>query len=138
MLNPFLEINWRPGTPELRKFALTLLGCLLAIGLVLSVAVFGYGRESLMVYLKATAAAVGVMAVGLFLPRALLCLYYPWFALGAAVGLVVGNMLLLFFYYTFFSLYALGLHFTGKTAKFMRPGWRDCGEKTLESYFRQH
>ncbi len=138
MINPFLEINWRPGTPELRKFALTLIVCLMAIACGLALAIFGYGEERLQGYLTASAIGGAALTLGLVFPPLLRLLYYPWFALGASIGLVIANVLLMFFYFTFFSLYALGLHFSGRTARFLCSGWRECSEKKPESYFRQY
>ena len=36
MINPFAEVNWKPGRPELRKFGRDLLvvGGVLAIGMI--------------------------------------------------------------------------------------------------------
>ena len=34
MLNPFHEVNWRPGLPELRKFALSLVVALKIVEII--------------------------------------------------------------------------------------------------------
>ena len=138
MLNPYREINWRPQRDDLRQFAAVvgwgflLLGLAAALGLVFSAAPAWRN-------LSRIGFAGGIMFMTLRLvPRLLLPVYYLWFAVGGALGLVVGNLLLTVFYYGLLTPYGLAARTIGRR-KFFRSGWRRYQpEQDLQRYFRPY
>jgi len=138
MINPFLEVNWHPGQTALRRFGVTLWLGLAVVESVLLVLAHGYGAVTAVAQ-TVTMTGLLLLPVGLTFPRLLLPFYYPWFILGCIAGLIISNVLLALFFYSFFTVYALVLRLTGKTAEFLRPGWREHHDVTSpERYFRQY
>jgi hypothetical protein len=108
MLNPFKEINWRPGTSELRNFARSLIIGIPCVALLLLL--IGYLRgKGWNMSLALTISGVGVVAGGLFygLPILARPVYAAWYFLACCLGLVLGNALLALVFYVFVT--GLGL-----------------------------
>jgi len=100
MLNPFQEVNWRPGLREKRKFAVSLMVGFPSMALVLFVArgLMGRGWEPMF---PGKLAAVGFV-VGLTLwlcPFLAKPFYVVWYFLACCIGVVVGNLMLVLLYY---------------------------------------
>jgi hypothetical protein len=108
MLNPFHDVNWKPGPGEKRRFAWSLvLGfpCL-ALGLfVLRRVATGDWDPRLPLIVGIVGVAVGVVL--LLAPGIALPFYRAWYFLGCCLGFVTGNVLLTLFYFLCFTPVAL-------------------------------
>jgi hypothetical protein len=118
MINPFADINWKPDERELRKFGRSLVigGPILAAvfaGLRLAVPAYA-GRCGVIAAIFAGAALAGCFALAL--PRWSRPVYLVWYFLAACIGTVISNVLLLAFYYLFFTPFALVMRATGRDA----------------------
>jgi hypothetical protein len=110
MLNPFLEINWRPSLPERRKFAVSLVvGCP-----IVAAALFSAGRwhhspatTSAALMVGATGTALGL--VFWLLPQIARPFYIIWYGVAGGVGFVVGNALLVMIYLFVFAPIGLAM-----------------------------
>jgi hypothetical protein len=95
MVNPFKEVNWNPGIPERRKFALSLIIGFPCIAVVLLV--FGLLRGKGGNFPLAAAIGGGGLAMGLLLrglPQIARPFYVAWYFVACCIGIVVGNVAL--------------------------------------------
>lgn len=95
MLNPFQEINWRPGLVARRKFAMSLIIGFPCIATALLVA--QRWRTGAWNFSPAlTLASVGFIfgAVLWSLPQIARPFYVVWYGVACAIGFVIGNTLL--------------------------------------------
>ena len=147
MINPFAEINWNPEEKDILSFGRAMLIGFSAIaviflivnlfrlplsqGLTVPIAIFFIGA---LLYIISN---IGVGAAKPF--------YFIWFFLAATIGIVVSNILLMAFYYLFFSVFAFLFRsisgrdpLTLKKNSNKKSWWVEIqGEKTLKSYFKQ-
>ena len=107
MVNPFHDINWRPDLAARRRFGLSLVVGFLVLASALAVAV--RLRSGTWAEWPLVMGAVGVGLGGFCwcLPRFARPLYVIWYALGASIGIVVSNVLLVLTYYL--TLVPIGL-----------------------------
>jgi len=100
MINPFKDVNWKPGLPEKRSFARSLvLGfpCV-ALGLILiNRAVSGGWHLAGPLWIGGTGVAVGVVLYAL--PIIAKPFYLVWYFVSCCIGMVVSNLLLAAFFY---------------------------------------
>ena len=108
MINPYQQVNWKPGTAELRQFAKSLIVGfpVIAIALLLFGRIFHNSWDS---PFALKLGAWGSLAGALFfvIPAVAKPFYFVWYAISCAIGLVLGNVLLGTFYYTLLT--AIGL-----------------------------
>lgn len=125
MINPFLEVNWRPGRDERRRFAKSLM-----VGFpILALVGLCAGR-----WLNGAWPLTGAIILGgtgLFFGAFLWCFpamarpfYIGWFGAACAVGLVISNVLFSAFYLLFFTAFGLLRRMWGNGAlsKGFEPG----------------
>ena len=95
MVNPFREVNWKPGPHERRKFALSLIIGFPCVAVVLLV--FGLLRGKGWNFPLAAVVGGGGLALGLLLrmlPRLVRPVYVAWYFVACCIGMVVGNLAL--------------------------------------------
>jgi hypothetical protein len=107
MMNPFADVNWKPGVPERKKFAVSLI-----IGFPLIAILFGvvtrlakHTWNPFFLWLGIIGLAVGVVLW--LLPQIARPFYVVWYFLGCCVGIVVGNVIFALFYYLVFTPFGL-------------------------------
>ena len=148
MINPFDDVNWRPNEKDLRSFGRSML--LGFSGLSILAFVLNISRLPLdeSVPIPAVLFLVGVfffLVSRLGTPVAL-PFYWVWYALAGSIGIVVANLLLLLFFYVFFSGFAVVFRIVSgrdplslKKDPNVRTWWRDrVGKRNLKSYFKQY
>jgi hypothetical protein len=105
MINPFAEVNWKPGRPELRKFGRDLLvvgGVLVAI--LWAVSRFSASlRPHLDIWLIALSAVCCAGLGALALPSVFRPVYFIWYGVSCAIGLVISNLILAAVFYLVFT-----------------------------------
>src|SRR5437870_2901832 len=104
MLNPFADVNWHPGTTDVRRFARSLvIGFpLVGAGVVLAAhARHGGWHAAPGLWIGGTGAVCGVVFA--LAPRLARPFYLAWYFVACCIGLVVGNALLAAIYYVVFS-----------------------------------
>jgi hypothetical protein len=102
MVNPFAEVNWRPGRAERRKFAVSLVigfPCVAVALLLLGWARKGAWDANLIPALWLAGGGVLAGAVFWVLPQIARPFYAAWYFLACCIGIVVGNLLLGGFFY---------------------------------------
>lgn len=149
MINPFKEINWKPGESELRKFAISLM-----IGLPVISAVFiaiqwirtgqlpeGNGNGLMM--LGGFGLSVGFVCY--FIHSIARPLYMVWYALACCIGIVMANLLFALVFFGLFTPMGLFMRLIGRDAlrlKFQRGTptyWQDAeAAPSPAQYFRQY
>ncbi len=146
MLNPFKEVDWNPDLPARRKFAVSWM-----VGFpIVSVLILLLGKAFGDVWkleLAARIAGVGAGA-GLLLwlvPQAAKPFYTVWFGFGCSVGIVIGNLLFLAFFFLVITPFGLArrLSSTRAIAKSADPGastyWKDAAQPSdPKRYYRQY
>src|SRR4051794_20559936 len=99
MMNPFHDVNWRPGVVERKKFARSLV---IGFPIIATVLLF-IGRFQTHTW-KPFPIWLGVVGAGLgiifwLLPQIARPFYVAWYFVGCCFGFVVGNVLLSAFYF---------------------------------------
>lgn len=100
MLNPFADINWKPGLAEKRSFAKSLVigfPVLAAVFLVAGRVSTGSWHLAFPLWLGGIGAATG--AVLWVLPAIALPFYLVWYLFACSMGFVIGNTLMSLFYF---------------------------------------
>lgn len=101
MINPFQEVNWRPGLSERRKFALSLMIGFPAIALVfLLIRGLATGNWNPVSSLWIGGVGFAVGAILWLLPFIALPFYVVWYFVSCCIGFVISNVALTVFYYT--------------------------------------
>ncbi len=145
MINPFREVNWRPGLAERRSFAKSI-----AIGLPLLAAALGtigwlrsHAWPAWTWWLAAIGAGTG--AVLWLLPQIARPFYTVWMALGCSLGIIVSNTAVTAVYLLIVTPIGLLLRACGRDPLRRRlerdreSYWEDAQKPgDGESYFRQH
>jgi predicted membrane metal-binding protein len=145
MINPFREINWKPGAGELRTF-----GKIIAAGFPIVAALLGLAAKlhrhtwpAWTLWLAAIGFAAGVACM--LAPRAARPLYLVWMTLGCCAGLVVSNLVLAAIYIVIVTPIGLALRIARRDPlrrafERERASYWDDAEKAgdAERYFRQH
>ena len=106
MVNPFKEVNWNPSGNEIRKFGITML-----IGFsVLALISFSYNK----VQSSQTIFPIALIGAGFFLfvisftlPSIGKYFYFLIYILSCCAGIIIGNLVMVLFYYAFFTPIAL-------------------------------
>lgn len=145
MLNPFHEVNWRPGRPERRKFAASLVVGFPCVATALLIAQRVHsGTWIFSPALPLAAAGVTLGAILGAFPQIARPFYLVWYGVACALGFVTGNALLAAVYFllvtpTGWVRRALGRPAFAKT--FDRRAatyWRDAPKPAAASrYYRQ-
>ena len=145
MINPFREINWKPGPRELRSF-----GKVIALGVPIVAALLGasarirsHAWPAWTLWLGAIGIGIGIACV--LIPRAARPLYLAWMALGCCIGIVVGNVVLAAIYFLVVTPIGLALRLAGRdplrrAIERGRESYWDDAEKAGDTgrYFQQH
>ncbi|MFH0783331.1 MAG: hypothetical protein V2B20_15460 [Pseudomonadota bacterium] len=109
MINPFQEVNWRPGSSELRRFGVTLVvgfAIISSILLAIRCSVMPMAEAvQLVAWIFAFGAGLGLLAI--LLPPLARPFYLLWYFLSCSFGMVISNLCFLLFYYALFSPFAL-------------------------------
>ena len=145
MINPFRDVNWRPDAAALRTFAAGI-----ALGVPLLALAFGaiawlrsQPWPAWTLWTSGTAFALG--AALWLLPRIARPFYLAWYALGCALGFIVGNTVATAVYFLIVTPVALLLRLAGRDPleRRIEPGrasyWRDAEKSDdAERCFRQY
>lgn len=100
MVNPFKEVNWRPDMAERRKFALSLVIGFPCVAVLMFLAIrLARGGWNPVPPLWVAGVGAGVGLVLWLLPGVARPFYVVWYGFACSVGLVVGNLLLMGFFY---------------------------------------
>lgn len=144
MMNPFKEVNWKPGPPELRAFSRSLM-----IGFPILASTLGLLRwirtsavPNWVLWLGATGFTIGLLTR--LLPRLAPPFYVLWHVITCTIGLVVTNTVVAAIYYFVITPVGLMLRATGRDPmdRKMLPKdatyWKNAAmPKGPERYFRQ-
>lgn len=143
-MNPFREVNWIPDKREKRIFARSLVLGFPALATFFSLIVWlsSHTWQPFLIWLALVGAALG--AILWSLPSLARPFYVVWYFIACCFGFVIGNALLIAFYYVIITPIGLGLRAMGKLslqkgfARSVATYWRDA-EKTvdLKRYYRQ-
>ena len=145
MVNPFKEINWNPGPPERRKFALSLIIGLPCVALLLlGIHRFHAGAWNFAPPLWLAAVGVALGAILYALPGIAKPFYVAWYFIACCAGMVIANLVLTLLFYTAFTGIGLLLRIAGrvpfrKRADRSAPTYWTDAEKPVDvkRYYRQ-
>jgi hypothetical protein len=145
MINPFKDVNWKPQTPDLRRFGVTLMiGFPIIAVLVLFVRRITYGAWNFEAsyWLAGIGFAVGFLFF--LIPSLSRPFYFLWFFLACCIGIVLSNVLMSVFFLTLVTCTGLIMRTLGKLSFRKHPDkslptyWRNApGSTNLRRYFRQ-
>lgn len=147
MINPFKEINWKPGAEDLRKFAWSLIIGFPCIAVVFFLVKWAktHTMPELHGFLLLGGIGAAVGLVCLMVPVVARPLYYVWYALAACVGIVMANLLFCVMFYGLFAPIGLIMRLCGrdplnlKWKKEQSSHWLDAGpEPAAKDYFSQY
>ena len=147
MINPFKEINWKPGAEDLRKFAWSLIIGFPCIAVVFFLVKWAktHTMPELHGFLLLGGIGAAVGLVCLMVPVVARPLYYVWYALAACVGIVMANLLFCVMFYGLFAPIGLIMRLCGrdplnlKWKKGQSSHWLDAGpEPAAKDYFSQY
>lgn len=147
MINPFKEINWKPGATELRKFAWSLVIGFPSIALIFFLVAWLRGGHLPEPGGSLELAGGGVVAglVSMAAPALARPLYLVWYAVAACIGLVVSNLLFVAIYYVMFAPIGLVARVFGRDPLGLRvhressTHWREAPPTPPPArYFRQY
>ncbi|MEO6244344.1 MAG: hypothetical protein ABIQ12_02825 [Opitutaceae bacterium] len=144
-MNPFREVNWRPGLEERRRFAVSLIvgfpSVAMALMLVGRLRTAGWNFEGPLA-LGGAGAALGLLFLAA--PQWARPFYVVWFAAACCVGFVVGHVALAGIYFLMVTPLGLVMRAMGRrslTKGFDRNRtsyWLDAPPPDApEKYFRQ-
>ena len=145
MLNPFQEINWRPGLTARRKFAASLaigFPCIATALLVAQRWHTGAWNSSPALTLASVGVTLGVILWAL--PQIARPFYVVWYGAACALGFVIGNTLLAAVFFLLVTPTGWVRRMLGKKSFSMTfdrratTYWRDAPKPTHASrYYRQ-
>lgn len=145
MVNPFNEVNWKPGLPERRKFAVSLMIGFPAVAVALLLAGRLHGG-TWRFELPLAVGGIGLVAGLVFrvLPQIVRPFYLGWYSVACSIGFVVGNVALAGVYLLLFTPIGLVRRAFGRqtfSKGFDRGAptyWRDVRKTVdLTKYYRQ-
>jgi hypothetical protein len=143
-MNPFRDVDWKPDLEKKRKFARSLIIGLPALAVFFSlVAWFGlHTWKPIFLWLGLIGFLLGVVLW--LLPSIAQPFYVVWYFIACSMGFVIGNILLIAFYYIIVTPIGLILRGFGKLSlqksfnKSASTYWRDVEKKLdLQRYYRQ-
>ena len=145
MMNPFSEVNWNPDLAEKRKFAKSLIVGFPALAAFFSLLIW-IGQSTwkpFFLWLGAIGLAAGVVLW--LLPSIAKPFYLAWYFIACCLGFVIGNILLIAFYYFIITPIGLFLRRLGKLSlqkSFNKSAstsyWHDVEKRVdLKRYYRQ-
>ena len=146
MINPFKEINWKPARGDLRTFAWSLIIGFPCIALFFFFArwirIRGIPDPHFFLLLGCIGGAVGLVC--LVVPVIARPLYYIWYAIAAAIGLFMANLIFSIMFFAVFTPLAIVIRLLGRDAlnlKWKRSApshWQDAPPmRPAGDYFRQ-
>jgi len=145
MVNPFKEVNWNPGLPELRKFARSLVIGFPCVAVVLLLVGFLAGKGwnvSLALKVGGIGGAAGLLFLAI--PFAARPFYAAWYFIACCIGLIVGNVLLSAVFYVFVTGIGLAMRACGRQSirktmdRQARTYWQDAKQPSdPQRYFHQ-
>ena len=148
MINPFVEVNWKPSLAERRKFALSLVIGFPCLALVLLLAGWALrGRWDANLTKALWLAAAGAAAGGVFglVPQIARPFYIVWYFVACCFGIVLGNLLLGGFYYLALTPIGFCQRVFGRAAvvknfdKHASSYWREAGPPAEPArYYKQY
>jgi len=97
MLNPFAEVNWNPDVPARRKFAISLIIGFPCIAIFFALVTRLHAWKPLLLWVGVPGCAVGLVLW--VLPQIARPFYVVWYGIACCIGIVVGNVLFMAFYY---------------------------------------
>ena len=144
MLNPFSEVNWKPGIEEKRKFAISLVIGFPSLALFFSLVTWltRHAWNPFFPWLGAVGFVVGV-ALWL-LPAIAKPFYLAWYFIASCMGFVIGNLLLSAFFFIVVTPIGLLMRAVGRLS--LQKGvdrkaatyWHDAEKGIdLKRYYRQ-
>ena len=145
MINPFLEINWKPDRAAMLDFGKALViggGILLTIASIYRIGICPSRAAKSMQIVFCVIIICGFSA--LLFPTLTKPVYFVWFFVGACIGIVVANLLFSVFFYLFFTPIAMIVRFSGRDPLRLRPPdgpsyWVDHDTpKDPKRYYRQY
>ena len=145
MINPFHDIDWKPGREALRKFAFSLVWST-PIFATLATGAYWLRHGNLATW-PLWVGAIGVTAGAVFwvLPVLARPFYFVWFFVACCMGIVISNSLLVFFYYSVITPIGLILRLCGRDSMDRKPAqhratfWRPAEPPAAPSrYFNQY
>ena len=107
MMNPFADVNWKPGLTERKKFAVSLIIGFPVIAVVFSLATWLVKHSWNPFFWKLGVIGLAVGVVLWLLPQITRPFYVVWYFLGCCMGIVVGNVVFALFYYLVFTPFGL-------------------------------
>ncbi len=148
MINPFHEINWRPGKADLRKFAFSLIIGFPCLALIFFIASW-WNHHTLPEprwFLQLATIGAGAGLVSLLVPVIARPLYFVWYAATACIGLVMSNLIMGLLYYGLFTPMGLIMRVIGRDALALKwqkgkasSYWKDVPPPgPASSYFSQY
>jgi hypothetical protein len=143
-MNPFSEVNWRPGLAEKRKFAKSLIVGFPALAAFFSLVTWLAQRTWKPFFLWLAVIGLAVGLVLWLVPSIAKPFYLVWYFIACCIGFVVGNILLIAFYYVIITPLGLYLRRMEKLSlqkRFNKKAptyWRDVEKCVdLKRYYRQ-
>ena len=105
MINPFKEINWKPASTDLRKFAWSLIIGFPIIALLFFLMKWTgtHRMPEVKSYLLLGGIGAAIGIVCLLVPVIARPLYYVWYALAACIGIVMANLIFALIFYGLFA-----------------------------------
>lgn len=142
MVNPFKEVNWKPEDLELRKFGISMLIGFSILAAVTFISGIGKGIN---LYQFLIVSGFVCFVSSFFIKQLARILYVFIYFFSCSAGIVIGNLLLIFFYYTFFTPIALVVRLsTGRDPLQVKEPKRDSNWNKydehidLSRYYKQY
>jgi len=143
MMNPFADVNWNPGVPERKKFAVSLVigfpaiaAAFLLVGWLVK-----HSWNPFFLWLGVIGLAAGIVLW--LLPQIARPFYIVWYFIACCMGIVVGNLLFALFFFLVLTPLGLCLRlrrnaFSKGFDKSRKSYWRDAEKAVdLKRYYRQ-
>ncbi|MEZ5329342.1 MAG: hypothetical protein R3F19_30190 [Verrucomicrobiales bacterium] len=111
MVNPFAEIDWNPDRPAVKAFG----RIVVIVSVIVAPVAFGLhqwlDKPFFLFLARMFSVFLGLGAISYLLPAIGKYIYKVWYFLSACIGLVVTNVLLMLFFYGFFTPIALFMRY---------------------------
>ncbi|MGK0188450.1 MAG: hypothetical protein ACI9R3_004261 [Verrucomicrobiales bacterium] len=144
MVNPFTEIDWNPDRLAVKAFG----RIVVIVSVIVAPVAFGlfhFLDKGFFLFLCRLFSVFLVLGVISFiLPAIGRYIYKVWYFLSACIGLVVTNVILLLFFFAFFTPIALFMRYLTRRDPLTlkqpdKTMWTDHAEaKTVARYYRQY